>query len=150
MPNDYKDLRSHCPVNFGLEAFGDKWSLLILRDIVFRAKCTYGDFLKSEEGFSTNILAARLEKLLEQGILEKCPQVADARKDDYVLTQKGLDLIPVIFEIMVWSWKYDPDSEARRIPGLIEAIRDNNRQVSREAIELVKARKPLLGAYLRS
>lgn len=150
MSNDYKYLRSHCPVNFGLEAFGDKWSLLILRDIVFRAKCTYGDFLKSEEGFSTNILAARLEKLLEQGILEKCPQEADARKDDYVLTQKGLDLIPVIFEIMVWSSKYDPDSEARRIPGLIEAIRDNNRQVSREAIELVKARKPLLGAYLRS
>ena len=149
MVNENKDLRSHCPVNFGLEAFGDKWSLLILRDIVFRAKCTYGDFLKSEEGFSTNILAARLEKLIAEGILEKRPQETDARKDDYVLTQKGLDLIPVLFEIMVWSSKYDPESEARRIPGLIEAITKDNRQVSREAIEMVKARKPLLGAYLR-
>ena len=55
-----KPLRSHCPINFGLEAFGDKWSLLILRDIVFRGKKTYGEFLKSEEGIATNILAARL------------------------------------------------------------------------------------------
>ncbi|RYZ98851.1 MAG: transcriptional regulator, partial [Moraxellaceae bacterium] len=64
MRNNKNELRSHCPINYGLEAFGDRWVLLILRDIIFRGKRTYGEFLKSEEGFSTNILATRLEHLI--------------------------------------------------------------------------------------
>ncbi len=60
-------LRSHCPINYGLEAFGDRWALLILRDIVFRGKRTYGEFLRSEEGFATNILASRLVHLIRGG-----------------------------------------------------------------------------------
>ena len=88
-----KDVRSHCSVNYGLEIFGDKWSLLIVRDIVFAGKKTYGEFLKSEEGFATNVLASRLAFLEEQGILSKTPSSADRRKDFYALTEKGLDLI---------------------------------------------------------
>ncbi|HKP94233.1 MAG TPA: helix-turn-helix domain-containing protein, partial [Fibrobacteria bacterium] len=81
-------LRSHCPVNYGLEAFGDRWALLILRDIVFRGKRTYGEFLKSEEGFATNILASRLERLMGAGILRREADEADGRKDIYFLTEK--------------------------------------------------------------
>ncbi|HEY0594035.1 MAG TPA: helix-turn-helix domain-containing protein, partial [Thermoanaerobaculia bacterium] len=130
-----KRLRSHCPVNFGLEAFGDKWSLLILRDIVFRGKRTYGEFLKSEEGIATNILASRLAMLEEQGILAKRPDPDDARKDRYALTEKGLDLIPVLFEITLWSAKYDSKSEARRIARLVDLIRSDNRRISQRIIE---------------
>src|SRR6185503_3117642 len=89
-----EDVRSHCSVNYGLEIFGDKWSLLIVRDIVFAGKKTYGEFLKSEEGFAINVLASRLAFLEEQGILSKTPSSADRRKDFYALTEKGLDLIP--------------------------------------------------------
>src|SRR5699024_8952225 len=96
-----KDLRSHCPVNYCIEIFGDKWSLLIIRDIVFVGKKTYGDFLKSEEGIATNILASRLAFLEEQGILSRSPSPTDKRKDFYTLTEKGLDLIPIVLNIIL-------------------------------------------------
>ena len=97
--------RSNCPVNFGLEAFGDRWSLLIIRDIVFWGKKTYGDFLRSDEQIATNILAARLSSLETAGILRRLPHATDKRKDVYELTTKGLDLIPLIVEIVSWSGK---------------------------------------------
>jgi len=134
-----KKLRSHCPVNFALESFGDKWSLLILRDIIFRGKKTYGEFLRSEEGFATNILASRLVLLGEEGILKKRPHQEDARKDLYELTEKGLDLIPVLFEMILWSAKYDPKSEAARIHRLLELIRNDNRRISQKMIEKVRS-----------
>lgn len=143
-----KKLRSHCPVNFGLEAFGDRWALLILRDIVFRGKRTYGEFLKSEEGFATNILATRLEHLLAEGILRRESDPSDGRKDIYTLTDKGLDLIPLLFEMVLWSAEYDSASEARRIPRLVEAIRRNNRQLSRDIREKVKRGEPIVRDYL--
>jgi DNA-binding HxlR family transcriptional regulator len=101
---EYK-LRSDCPVNFALETFGDKWSLLIIRDIVFWGKKTYGDFLNSDEGIATNILAARLAQLEQVGILAKAPDPADKRRDVYSLTEKGLELIPLLVEIVAWSGK---------------------------------------------
>ncbi|MEK2643970.1 winged helix-turn-helix transcriptional regulator [Bdellovibrio sp. BCCA] len=143
-----KQLRSHCPINFGLEAFGDKWTLLILRDIVFRGKRTYGEFLKSEEGFATNILASRLEQLLENGILKKEPSAEDARKDSYSLTEKGLDLIPLLFEMVLWSAKYDRRSEAHRIPKLVELIKKNNRKISSEVREKVLRGEAIVKDYL--
>lgn len=143
-----KPLRSHCPINFGLEAFGDKWSLLVLRDIVFRGKKTYGEFLRSEEGIATNILAARLVTLEEQGILAKKPNPDDARKDLYVLTQKGLDLVPLLFEMILWSAKYDSKSEARRIRNLVELIRSDNRRVSEKVIEKLRRGEALFPEYL--
>lgn len=141
-------LRSHCPVNFALEAFGDRWALLILRDIVFRGKRTYGEFLKSEEGFATNILASRLEQFLDEGILRRDPDPSDRRRDLYSLTEKGLDLIPVVFEMILWSAKYDPRSEARRIPRLVELIRKDNRRASARAAEAVRKGEGILKTYL--
>lgn len=143
-----KKLRSHCPINFGLESFGDKWSLLILRDIIFRGKRAYGDFLKSEEGFATNILATRLATLENEGILEKRADPGDARKSFFVLTEKGLDLIPLLFEMILWSSKYDSKSEAHRIKKLVELIRKNNRRISKKIIERVRAGGAILPEYL--
>jgi DNA-binding HxlR family transcriptional regulator len=144
-----KIIRSHCPVNFGLEAFGDRWALLILRDIIFRGKRTYGEFLRSEEGFATNILASRLEHLVRTGILQCEGDEKDGRKEIYSLTEKGLDLIPVIFEIVLWSEKHDIRSEAKRIKRLVELIRKDNRKISKKVREQVKRGEAILPEYLK-
>jgi DNA-binding HxlR family transcriptional regulator len=104
--------RSDCPINFALETFGDQWSLLIIRDIVYFGKKTYGEFLASEEGMATNILANRLALLEQKGILEKKVSERDKRKEEYILTEKGLDLIPVLVELANWSAEYDPQTAA--------------------------------------
>jgi DNA-binding HxlR family transcriptional regulator len=141
-------LRSHCPVNYGLEAIGDRWALLILRDIIFRGKRTYGEFLKSEEGFATNILASRLVHLIEAGILQREGHETDGRKDIYSLTEKGLDLIPLIFEMVVWSAKYDSESEAKRIIRLVKLITKDNRKISQKAMEQVRRGEAIVAEYL--
>lgn len=133
-----KDLRSHCPVNYGVEIFGDKWSLLIIRDIVFVGKKTYGDFLKSEEGIATNILASRLAFLEEQGILSRSPSPTDKRKDFYTLTEKGLDLIPIVLNIILWSAQHDPKSYVLPGKGFGAQLRQNPIQVSEEVKALVR------------
>ena len=149
MKSANKALRSHCPINYALEAFGDRWALLILRDIVFRGKRTYGAFLSSEEGFSTNILASRLERLTTAGILLRSGDERDRRKAVYTLTQKGLDLIPMLFEMVLWSAEYDEQSEARRIPGLVREIRENNRALSRGMVDKVRRGEAIVLEYLQ-
>jgi DNA-binding HxlR family transcriptional regulator len=143
-----KPLRSHCPVNYALEAVGDKWALLILRDIVFRGLRSYGDFVKAREGWATNMLASRLDQLLEAGILRRDDAAEDGRKALYSLTEKGLDLIPVMFEMVLWSAKHDPQSEAARIPDLVALIEKNNRAVSRKTRAQVERGEAILGRYL--
>jgi DNA-binding HxlR family transcriptional regulator len=106
--------RSHCPIAFGLELFGDKWSLLILRDIIFKGKRNYTQFLDAEEKISTNILATRLIQLEETGLIEKFTDETNRKKIVYVPTKKGLDLLPVMLEIIRWSAKYDSDTAAPR------------------------------------
>lgn len=98
--------RSDCPLSCSLDIFGDKWSLLIIRDLMFNKKCTYGDFLKSEEGIATNILASRLQALEENKIIEKSDHPESKAKNLYRLTQKGIDLLPILIEIQLWAEKY--------------------------------------------
>src|SRR4029079_17776890 len=95
--------RSDCPINYSLETFGDLWSLLIVRDIVYFGKKSYGEFLESDEGIATNILADRLEQLEAKGILLRRPHPSDKRKELYELTDKGLDLIPILLELANWG-----------------------------------------------
>lgn len=133
-----EDIRSHCAVNYGVEIFGDRWSLLIIRDIVFVGKKTYGQFLKSEEGIATNVLAARLAFLEEQGILSKAPSPDDRRKDFYTLTEKGLDLIPMVLNIVLWSAKHDAKSYVRRSKEFLARLSQNPMQVSEEVKALVR------------
>ena len=133
-----EDLRSHCPVNYGVEIFGDRWSLLIIRDIVFIGKKTYGEFLKSEEGIATNILASRLAFLEEQGILSRAPSPTDRRKDFYTLTEKGLDLIPILLNIILWSAQHDAKSYGLPGKDFGARLRQNPMQVSDEVKALVR------------
>ncbi len=128
--------RSDCPINFALETFGDSWSLLIIRDIVYFGKKTYGEFLASEEGMATNILASRLAQLEQQGILVKKPSEKDKRKEEYVLTEKGLDLIPVLVEMANWSAEYDPGTAAPAAwIALMKADREKMIQLMRETVQ---------------
>ena len=132
------DIRSHCAVNYGVEVFGDRWSLLIIRDIIFVGKKTYGEFRKSEEGIATNILASRLVLLEQQGILSRAPSPDDGRKAFYTLTEKGLDLIPIVLTIVLWSAKHDSDSYVRRREEFLARLSQNPMQVSEEVKALVR------------
>lgn len=128
--------RSDCPINFALEVFGDPWSLLIIRDIVYFGKKTYGEFLASEEGMATNILASRLAHLEEQGILVKKSCVQDKRKEEYTLTEKGLDLIPLLVEMANWSADHDPHTGAPAAwIALMRADREKMIQLIRETVQ---------------
>lgn len=133
-----EDIRSHCAVNYGVEVFGDRWSLLIIRDIVFAGKKTYGEFLRSEEGVATNVLASRLAFLEAQEILSKTPSPDDGCKDVYTLTEKGLDLIPVALNIVLWSAKYDSESYVCRCKDFLARLRRNPVKVSEELKALVR------------
>lgn len=92
--------RSDCPINFAVQTFGDSWSLIILRDLMFTDRRTYGELLGAEERIATNVLAARLEHLQRAGLITR----RDAR---YALTQKGLDLLPAMLDLIAWSGKHD-------------------------------------------
>ena len=101
-----KSQRSDCPVSQSLDIWGDKWSLLIIRDLMTAKQLTYGDLLKAPEGISTNILAARLLQLEENGLIEKLDHPDSKAKVLYRLTSKGIDLVPVMIEINLWAEKY--------------------------------------------
>ncbi|WP_429380870.1 winged helix-turn-helix transcriptional regulator [Mucilaginibacter sp. UYCu711] len=98
--------RSDCPISCTLDILGDKWSLLIIRDMMFFQKSTYGEFLRSAEGIATNILASRLQGLEENKLIEKLDHPDSKAKVLYTLTQKAIDLLPVIVEIHLWADKY--------------------------------------------
>jgi DNA-binding HxlR family transcriptional regulator len=95
--------RSGCPLNASVEMLGDRWSLLILRDMMLRGFRSYKEFLESYEGIATNILADRLRKLQSYGIIAAEQDPSDGRKLIYVLTAKGIDLAPVLTEMVLWA-----------------------------------------------
>ena len=95
--------RSGCPLNASVEILGDRWSLLIIRDMMLRGFRTYKEFLESYEGIATNILADRLRKLLAHGIITTERDPTDGRKLIYLLTPKGIDLAPVLTEMVLWA-----------------------------------------------
>ncbi|RJE84730.1 transcriptional regulator [Paenibacillus sp. 1011MAR3C5] len=102
--------RSDCPISFSLDLLGDSWSLLIIRDILFAGKRTFGEFLASDEGIARNILTNRLSRLEAMGLITKNPHPTDKRKDLYALTEAGLDLLPVLWELSAWGAKYEPET----------------------------------------
>ena len=98
-----KDRRSGCPLNVSVEMLGDRWSLLIIRDMMLRRFRSYKEFMDCYEGIATNILADRLRKLMSHGIIAAQPDPHDGRKLIYVLTKKGIDLAPVLTEMVLWA-----------------------------------------------
>jgi DNA-binding HxlR family transcriptional regulator len=101
-------IRSDCPVSSALDIIGDKWSLLIVRDIMMNGKNTYNEFLKSKEKIATNVLADRLSMLESAGILAKEEHPESKAKIFYRLTHKGINLLPVLVELILWSDAYLP------------------------------------------
>jgi DNA-binding HxlR family transcriptional regulator len=99
--------RSDCPISSALDLLGDKWSLLVMRDVLLRGKCHYREFLASEEGIATNILADRLSRLDAAGLLERTGEDPRSGRQSYHATEKGKDLIPLLLEMMVWSAAHD-------------------------------------------
>jgi DNA-binding HxlR family transcriptional regulator len=130
--------RSDCPISCSLDIWGDKWSLLIIRDLMFAKQCTYGDFLKSPEGIATNILASRLQALEENKIIEKLEHPDSKAKVLYKLTQKGIDLLPIMIEINLWAEKYFP-IPAERKAMLKEVKKDKAGFIKASIKELKKA-----------
>ncbi len=102
--------KSDCPINFALEIFGDRWTFLIVRDLMFKGKHYYGEFLQSEEKIATNILAGRLSLLEKSEIVIKSSDQSHKQKVIYRLSQKGIDLLPILVDVIMWSAKYDKNS----------------------------------------
>jgi len=104
-----KTPRSLCPISLSLEVFGDTWTLLILRDMMFGGKRHFREMLQSDEGISSNILADRLRVLTEQGLVSKSGDPTHKQKAIYSLTEKGIALLPVLVQIGMWGRRYAPD-----------------------------------------
>ena len=103
--------RSLCPINLALELFGDRWTLLIIRDMMFGGKRHFRELLQGEEGISTNILADRLRMLLEQGLITRSDDPTHRQKAIYSLTEKGIELLPIFAQIGAWGRRHTPASE---------------------------------------
>ena len=145
-----------CPVAFALDTFGDKWSLLILRDIFFKRKSSYGEFLAAPEKISTNILAARLAKLEESGIITKNNDPDHLSKYIYSPTKKGEDLLPLLLDMIEWSAKYDPQPHGQKniIDGgpdnLLSRARKDRAGLLAEIMYTTRSPKPASGNSSRS
>ncbi len=120
-----KNRQTGCPVTYGLDTFGDRWSLLVIRDMMLHGKNTYGEFLNADEHISTNILADRLKHLEAEGIIEKLQDPENRRSFIYTLTEKGYDLAPVILETIRWSGKHiQLNKERKALLARIETDRE--------------------------
>ena len=132
------DRKSACPVNFCLEAVGDSWSLLILRDIALFGRHTYKEFLEAGERITTSVLAARLAHLESHDIISREPHPGDKRRDNYVLTEKGRGLIPVILDMMEWGTAHDARSSGHRKKDFVAQLRKERGALTRDVTEKVR------------
>jgi DNA-binding HxlR family transcriptional regulator len=131
--------RSGYPVSISLERFGDRWSLLIIRDLMVRGFRTFKEFQKSGEGIATNILADRLQKLEAAGIITAEAGEMDGRTVNYRLTEKGIDLAPVLFELLIWGARHERTGASC---ALIMKMEKNREQVLAEVRRRWRQRDP--------
>lgn len=131
--------RSGCPVSISLEVLGDRWSLLIIRDLMVRGYRTFREFQRAGEGIATNILADRLRKLAAAGIVHTEPAAEDGRSAHYRLTTKGIALAPVLLDLLIWAAHHEPTAA----PGpVIEHMERNREAVLAEAYRRWEQRDP--------
>ena len=132
--------RSGCPLNASVEILGDRWSLLIIRDMMLRNFRTYKEFLESHERIATNILADRLRRLEAHGIIVAERDPSDGRRLIYRLTAKGIDLAPVLTEMVLWAAGHEDTGN----PALVRQIQKDKEQF------LAGVRKRWRGSTIRS
>jgi len=111
-------------VSIALEVFGDRWSLLIIRDLMVRGFRTFKEFEQSDERIATNILADRLRKLQTAGIISAEAEGADGRRINYRLTEKGIDLAPVLMDVLIWSARHEKTAAPRALIAEMEKNRE--------------------------
>ena len=124
--------RSNCPISNVLDFVGDKWSLLIVRDLMFFGKRSFSDLKSSDERVATNILSSRLERLEKDGLITKETDPIDKRKRVYALTQEGKDLLPILLEMILWSSKHAPDTDAPE--GLIRRAKSDRENLIKDLL----------------
>lgn len=129
--------RSDCPISCSLEIFGDKWSLLIIRDIMLRGKVSYSEFLNSEEKIASNILVNRLSVLEAENIVIKEVSPENKSKFIYSLTRKGVDLLSIVIEIMDWGAKYNSNCPRKELG---KKIKKDKAGAIEELSQLLKAK----------
>lgn len=118
--NPARPARSGCPIGIALDLIGDPWSLLIVRDLMFKGATRFHDFLNAGEGIATNVLSDRLARLEASELISKRPDPDDARRFVYRLTRKGIDLAPMLVELVLWSARH-ADTDAP--PEVLRAMR---------------------------
>jgi DNA-binding HxlR family transcriptional regulator len=116
--------RSGCPVSVSLEVFGDRWSLLIVRDLMVRGYRTFKEFLESGEGIASNVLADRLQRLELSGIISTEREESDNRRINHRLTEKGIDLAPIVLDLLIWGARHEPTGTSCSLLLRMEKNRD--------------------------
>ena len=141
----HKNQRSECVINLTVEIFGDQWSLLVIRDIIFMNRRHFRELLtKSVEGIASNILADRLQRLVQQGIVIKSQDASHKQKAIYSLTERGIGLLPLLMEMVAWGHKYLP---ASRLRGLAQVLEEGGPNLRAEFMsELRETHLPKSGA----
>lgn len=122
--------RSTCPIANSLDLLGDRWTLLIVRDLMFRDMSAYGQFLEAGEGISTNILADRLNRLVAQGVVARRTHPTDRKRITYLLTEKGIDLLPVLLELIRWATSHMPN--VRVPPEFLDRLENHRAELMAE------------------
>ncbi len=125
--------RSVCPISCALDLLGDKWTLLVIRDMVFVGKRHFKDFQASGEGIASNILSDRLSRLETQKIIRKSPDPESGRQVIYTLTEKGLALIPILVDLLYWGGRYDQGAEV--IKGIYKRIERDRQGLIDELVQ---------------
>ena len=132
--------RSGCPVSISLETLGDRWSLLIIRDMMVRAFRTFKQFRDSDEKIATNILADRLQKLAAAGIIVAEADETDRRRVNYRLTEKGIDLAPVVLDLMIWATRHEQTGAPNAV---VEKMAKNREKVLAKVRRRWRDRDPI-------
>ncbi len=130
--------RSDCPVSLALDLLGDKWSLLIIRDMLFFDKHYFGEFLAATESISTNLLTDRLRRLERVGIVTRSVDPKNASKIRYALTQMGVDLLPIMLQLIAWGGKY---FESAAPASFLRRLRSDPKGVEAELRKKLTARQ---------
>lgn len=130
---------SGCPIDFALDIFGDRWTLLLIRDLVFLRKRQFGELLDSPEKIASNILAARLKKLEAAGLISRHPDPANRRKVIYELTDKAIELVPVLVEILAWGARHADYCTAPK--SYLQRIRKDRAGLIQETMAALRARR---------
>jgi DNA-binding HxlR family transcriptional regulator len=118
--------RSHCPINLSLQIFGDSWTLLVLRDLMFAGKRHFRELLQSDEHIASNVLAERLARLVDNGMLTKSDDPTHKQKAIYSLTEKAIALLPIIVQIGAWGscWITDANKLEPRARKVVREIQE--------------------------